>query len=148
MRDIVIIGGGFAGCSSAEMLSNLKNTKVTIIEKSNFLGAGVRTFFYGGHPYTYGPRHFITKNFETYKYLNKFVKLRNVNYHEFKCYVESEDNFYNYPISLEDIKNMKEKKKIMIIECLSVIAEQIQVVHPTVVEIGLIVFCINFQFYR
>ena len=27
-----------------------------------------------------------------------------------KCYVESEDNFYNYPISLEDIKNMKEKK--------------------------------------
>ena len=73
--NIVIIGGGFAGCASAEMLSKLHGAKITIIEKSSFLGAGVRTFFYGGHPYTYGPRHFLTQNIKTYQYLKKFLKL-------------------------------------------------------------------------
>ena len=42
---ILIIGGGFAGCSSAEILSHTKNTKITIVEKAGFLGAGVRPFF-------------------------------------------------------------------------------------------------------
>ena len=81
---ILIIGGGFAGCSSAEMLSKLKGSKITIVEKSKFLGAGVRTFVHGGHPYTFGPRHFLTNKRETYLYLKKFLKLRNCNYHQFK----------------------------------------------------------------
>ena len=46
---ILIIGGGFAGCSSAEILSKYKDNKITLVEKNNFLGAGVRTMFYGGH---------------------------------------------------------------------------------------------------
>mgnify|MGYP005997443313 FL=1 len=71
---ILIIGGGFAGCASAEMLSKLKGANVKIVEKSNFLGAGVRTFTYGGHPYTFGPRHFLTTKKETYNYLKKFNK--------------------------------------------------------------------------
>ena len=62
MTKILIIGGGFAGCASAEILSKLKGVKITLIEKASFLGAGVRTNFHGGHPYTYGPRHFLTKN--------------------------------------------------------------------------------------
>ncbi len=110
--NIIIIGGGFAGCASAEMLSKLKGVNISIIEKSNFLGAGVRTFFYGGHPYTYGPRHFLTKNKETYIYLKKFLKLRNCNYHQFKSYVEEDDQFYNYPLNQSDIMNMPDFKKI------------------------------------
>ena len=66
---ILIIGGGFAGCSSAEMLSKIECTKITLVEKSKFLGAGVRTFTYGGYPYTFGPRHFLTNKKETYIYL-------------------------------------------------------------------------------
>ena len=62
MKKILIIGGGFAGCSSAEILSKLPNTKITLIEKSKTLGAGVRTYFNGGHPFTFGPRHFLTKD--------------------------------------------------------------------------------------
>ena len=111
--NIVIIGGGFAGCASAEMLSKLHGAKISIIEKSNFLGAGVRTFFYGGHPYTYGPRHFLTQNKKTYLYLKKFLKLRNCNYHQFKSYVESDDKFYNYPLNQKDILNMPDSKKII-----------------------------------
>ena len=73
---ILIIGGGMAGCSSAEMLSKIPGTKITILEKSSFLGAGVRTFFYGGHPYTYGPRHFLTQKKETFEYLKNFLDLK------------------------------------------------------------------------
>jgi UDP-galactopyranose mutase len=109
---IVIIGGGFAGCASAELLSSFKDLKITLIEKSSFLGAGVRTFFYGGHPYTYGPRHFLTQKIETYEYLKKFLDLRNCNYHQFKSYVETDNKFYNYPINTTDIDEMPDKKKI------------------------------------
>ena len=46
---ILIIGGGFAGCASAEILSHLPSSKIVLVEKGNELGAGVRTHFYGGH---------------------------------------------------------------------------------------------------
>ena len=69
-KKVLIIGGGFAGTASARLLGPLKNLKVTLIEKNSFLGAGVRTNFYGGHPYTFGPRHFLTHNKKVYKYLN------------------------------------------------------------------------------
>jgi UDP-galactopyranose mutase len=109
---ILIVGGGFAGCASAEMLSKIKGTSITIVEKGKFLGAGVRTFTYGGHPYTYGPRHFLTNKKETYHYLKKFLKLRNCNYHQFKSYVEKDNQFYNYPINTNDIEDMPDKFKI------------------------------------
>ena len=109
---ILIIGGGFAGCASAEILSKEKKNQITLVEKNSFLGAGVRTFFYGGHPYTYGPRHFLTTKPETYNYLKKFLNFRNCNYHQFKSYVEADDRFYNYPLNQKDISIMPDKKKI------------------------------------
>ena len=109
---ILILGGGMGGCSSAEMLSHVKGAKIDLVEKSKFLGAGVRTFFYGGHPYTFGPRHFLTTKIETYNYLKKFLKLRNCNYHQFKSYVEQDNQFYNYPINTDDIDQMPDKNKI------------------------------------
>ena len=112
MKKILIIGGGFAGCSSAEILSKLPNTKITLIEKSKTLGAGVRTYFNGGHPFTFGPRHFLTTKKEAYNYLKKFLKLRNVNYHQFISYVRQDDNFYNYPLNTKDLERMPDKKKI------------------------------------
>ena len=112
MKNILIIGGGFSGCSSAEIISRIPNTKITIIEKGISLGAGVRTHFNGGHPFTYGPRHFLTTKIEAYNYLKKFLKLRNVNYHKFISYIRQDDNFYNYPLNVKDIEKMPDKKKI------------------------------------
>ena len=109
---ICIIGGGFAGCSSAEILSHIKGAEIKIFEKSNILGAGVRTHFYGGHPYTFGPRHFLTTKVETYNYLKKFLNLRNCNYHQFKSYVSNDNQFYNYPLNTKDLSKMPDKKKI------------------------------------
>ena len=111
MKKILIIGGGFAGCSSAEIISKIPGTKITLIEKSKKLGAGVRTHFSGGHPFTFGPRHFLTTKKEAYDYLKRFLKLRNVNYHQFISYVRQDDNFYNYPLNTKDLEKMPDKKK-------------------------------------
>ena len=108
----LIIGGGFAGCASAHELLKFKNIETTLIDTANFLGAGVRTNFYGGHPYTFGPRHFLTFNKKVYRYLNKFVPLRSCSEHEFLSYVESDNNFYNYPLNISDVNKMPDKKKI------------------------------------
>ena len=112
MKKILIIGGGFAGCSSAEIISKIPNTKIDLIERGTLLGAGVRTSFKGGHPFTYGPRHFLTKDVRAYNYLSKFLKLRDVSYHKFISYIESDDNFYNYPLNVKDLEKMPDKKKI------------------------------------
>lgn len=109
---ILIIGGGFAGCASAEILSHMKKSKITLVEKSLTLGAGVRTYFYGGHPFTYGPRLLITQKLETLNYLKKFLKFRHLNKHQFKSYIEGDNNFYNYPLNKKDIDIMPDKVKI------------------------------------
>jgi len=61
MKKILIIGGGIGGCAAGHLLSQNKDFEILLVEKSGFLGAGNRTFFWGGHPYTFGPRHFLTK---------------------------------------------------------------------------------------
>ena len=71
----VIIGGGVAGVASARMLSDI-GVKVDLLEGGPSLGAGVRTHWYGGHPYTFGPRHFITKENRVFEYLDSIVPLR------------------------------------------------------------------------
>ena len=35
MKKVLIIGGGFAGCSAAEMISKIPNTKILLVEKVN-----------------------------------------------------------------------------------------------------------------
>ena len=111
-KKVLIIGGGMAGCASAYVLNKNKDLDVHLVEKNPFLGAGVRTFFYGGHPYTFGPRHFLTFNKEIYKFLNSYVPLRSCSEHQFLSYVEKDKNFYNYPLNYENIKNMPDKKKV------------------------------------
>jgi UDP-galactopyranose mutase len=112
IKKVLIIGGGFAGCTTAHELSKLDNYDITLVEKSAYLGAGVRTFFYGGHPYTFGPRHFLTRNREVYNYLNNIVPLRSCSEHEFLTYVEQDDQFYHYPLNVSDVEKMPDKKQI------------------------------------
>lgn len=112
MKKALIIGGGFAGCAAAHQLELLKGWDVTIIEKAPYLGAGVRTNWYGGHPYTFGPRHFLTPYQNVYDYLNKIIPLRKCSEHEFLTYVEEDNDFYAYPINLSDVKKMPDYPKI------------------------------------
>ena len=113
MTKVLIIGGGFAGCCAAHVLEK-KNWHIDLIESSSVLGGGVLTRWYGGHPYTYGPRHFLTENSEWFEFLNEYVPMRIIsNEHENITYVESDKAFYSYPPHMDDIERMDEKEQIM-----------------------------------
>jgi len=112
MKKALIIGGGFAGCAAAHQLELLGGYEVVLVERSSFLGAGNKTRWYGGHPYTFGPRHFLTTYEQTYEYLNSIVPLRLCPEHEFLTYVEKDNDFYAYPINHEDVMRMPDSKLI------------------------------------
>ena len=59
---VLIIGGGFAGCNAAHMLSMKKpNYKIEIIETVCDIRWWCQNLLHGGHPFTYGPRHFLQR---------------------------------------------------------------------------------------
>ncbi len=112
MKKALVIGGGAAGCTAAHQLMLQGGWDVTLVEGAPFLGAGVRTFWYGGHPYTFGPRHFLTQNKRVYDYMNAICPLRSCADHQFITYVERDNAFYNYPIHEDDISQMPDRDVI------------------------------------
>lgn len=112
MKKVLIIGGGPAGCAAAHQINMLGGYETLIVEKSNFIGGGCRTMYMGGHPYTFGPRHFNTDKEYLFEFLNKYVPMRSCGEHEFKTYVEKDDDFYNFPITEIDIKKMPDYSEI------------------------------------
>jgi len=104
MSRALILGGGFAGCTTAFLLKRA-GWGVTLIEKEKHLGGGCRTFFYGGHPFTYGPRVYYGYNKAAFDWLNGIVPLRLFPF-ELKTYVESHERFYSYPIHEDDIEEL------------------------------------------
>jgi UDP-galactopyranose mutase len=76
------------------------------------LGAGVRTQWWGGHPYTFGPRHFLTQNRAAFDFLNTYCPIRLCPEHEFITYVECDNEFYSYPINKSDVAKMPDSSLI------------------------------------
>jgi UDP-galactopyranose mutase len=112
MKTALVIGGGFAGCAAAHLLAEQGGWDITVVEAAPFLGGGCKTLWYGGHPYTFGPRHFLTQNTAVYEYLNKHCPLRRCNDHVFLTYIHQDEAFYNYPIHVDDIARMPERDAI------------------------------------
>lgn len=112
MKKALVIGGGFTGCTAAFELSKKPGWTVDLVEKNNFLGAGNRTQYYKGHPYTFGPRHFLTRERWIYDYLNYYVPLRSCGDHQFLTLGSNQNNFYNYPINYTDIEKIDSREKI------------------------------------
>ncbi len=106
MKKVLIIGGGFAGCLTAHMLSDNGFENITLIEKAPYLGGGCRTFHYGGHPYTLGPRHFLTQKEEVFNFLNQHCPMKRYAGHEFLTYVEQDNEFYHFPIHQDEVDTM------------------------------------------
>src|SRR6185503_19886538 len=106
MKKALVIGGGVAECAATHQLMLMGGWEVLLVESAPFLGTGVRTFWYGGHPYTFGPRHFLTQDRQTYDYMNAICPLRSCAEHQFITYVERDNAFYNYPIHEDDIARM------------------------------------------
>ena len=112
MKKAVIVGGGFAGCTAAYMLRQ-KGFDVTVIEGSKVLGGGCRTFFYHGHPYTFGPHHLLINvdEMHVWDYFSQFMTLRELKHHTM-TYVSQDNRFYTYPIHQDEIAEMPDKDKI------------------------------------
>ena len=112
MTKVLVIGGGFAGCCAAHMSAD-RGWDVTLVERAPFLGGGVKTLWYGGHPYTYGPRHFLTEKEELFDWLNQYVPMRHIGKeHENMTFVERDSAFYTWPIHADDVERMPEAEEI------------------------------------
>ena len=112
MKKALIIGGGFSGCTAAYMMGE-KGFDVTVIEGSNQLGGGCRTFNYYGHPYTFGPHHLLINLDEMFvwDYFEKFLELRELKHHTL-TFVGADEDFYTYPIHQDEIEEMPDYDKI------------------------------------
>lgn len=109
---VLIIGGGFAGCLAAHMLED-KDMDITLVEREPYLGGGCRTFFYGGHPYTLGPRHFLTRREAVFEFLHGHCPMKRYQGHEFLTYIERDQAFYHFPIHRDEVNLMPDKEKIL-----------------------------------
>ena len=112
MTKVLIIGAGFAGCTSAHLLAD-RGWDITIVDRDTFIGGGNKTLHYGGHPYTFGPRHFLTKDEPVFEFLNRYVPLRRLPEHEFLTYIERDSQFYHFPIHRDDVDLMPDRDKII-----------------------------------
>lgn len=113
MKKAIVIGAGVAGITASHLLSKDK-WQVTLIEKENYLGGGFKTFYYGGHPFTLGPRPLVSRREQethVFEFVNKLVPLRRLE-HNMYSYVERDGNFYSYPVHEDDIPKMPDKDKI------------------------------------
>ncbi|MEK7137170.1 MAG: FAD/NAD(P)-binding protein, partial [Patescibacteria group bacterium] len=96
MSSALILGAGFGGATAAYLLRQ-KGFDVTVLEADTTPGGGTWTRFCGGHPYTFGPRIFFTRDEEVYAHMMDMVKLRSF-YTRSWTYVESDGQFHHYPI--------------------------------------------------
>lgn len=107
----IILGAGVSGCVAANELSK-KGIETVILEKNSYLGGGCHTFFYGGHPYTEGPRPLSILDGQAFDYINPIVKLRSFPL-ILDTYIEQDRQFYGFPIHWDDIQVMPDKDKIL-----------------------------------
>ena len=101
-----------AGCIAAHFLRK-KGWKVTVIEKAAVVGGGNRTFFHGGHPWTYGPHHFLTPYPEAWEFIRSFIPMKLIDQQLYSyvflgCAVSTLIRF-----TKDDIQLMPEKEKIL-----------------------------------
>lgn len=108
---VIILGGGLTGCVLANELDK-KGAEVLLVEKESHLGGGCYTYFYGGHPYTEGPRPLSMGDEKAFNYINPIVKMRTFPLY-LNTYIERDYQFYTYPIHWDDIQKMPDKEKIL-----------------------------------
>lgn len=110
MKKAIILGAGFAGSTAAYLLRK-SGWDCTVIEKEKHPGGGCRTFFYGGHPFTKGPRPYYGYSEKIFGWIDRFAPMRRFS-HELLSYVENEKKFFTYPIHQDDIPHMSRADKI------------------------------------
>jgi UDP-galactopyranose mutase len=107
----VVLGGGFAGCTAADLLRRA-GFSVTLIEGGSNLGGGCWTQWYGGHPHTFGPRVFFSRDQEVIDQLERHIDIRQFDTKSF-TYVERDGQMYHYPLQAGDLPSMPDHERIV-----------------------------------
>lgn len=110
MKSALVLGGGFAGCSSAYLLNRL-GFAVTLLEGGPNPGGGCWTNLYAGHPYTFGPRVFFSRDEQVIEQLTHLCPMRQF-YTKTWTFVADDGKLYNYPIQASDLPLMPDYKNI------------------------------------
>jgi len=110
MKKALIFGAGFSGCTMAYLLGR-EGWDCTIVDKESQIGGGCRSFFYGGHPFTYGPRPYYGYSEKIFKWIDSFTTMRRFPF-ALLSYIEQDRKFYSYPIHEKDIPKMKDRARI------------------------------------
>ncbi|MFQ5692235.1 MAG: FAD-dependent oxidoreductase [Nitrospinota bacterium] len=110
MSRILVLGAGFGGCTAAYKLRKTGHD-VVVLEGAPVPGGGCWTRFYGGHPYTFGPRVFFSRDERIIEQLRSLVEIRQF-YTRTWTYVAGDGQLYNYPLQKEDIPRMPERERI------------------------------------
>lgn len=110
MKTALILGGGFAGCTTAHLLRE-KGWKVTLLEAETNLGGGCWTRQYAGHPYTFGPRIFYTPDEEVWAHMNRLAPIRPFHTKTW-TFVERDAQLYHYPLQAGDLPLMPDYSRI------------------------------------
>lgn len=104
MKSALVLGAGFGGATIAYLLRN-KGFDVTVLEGAPMPGGGCWTQYHAGHPYTFGPRIFFSKDDEVIAHLKEMIKLRHF-YTRTWTFVERDGQMYNYPLQRADLPLM------------------------------------------
>lgn len=110
MARILVLGAGVAGCTAAHLLSRRGHT-VTVLEAGTLPGGGVRTAWYGGHPHTFGPRVFFSRDDEVISTLTSLIELREFDTRTW-TYVAEDGALYHYPLFAGDLPTMPDWPQI------------------------------------
>ncbi len=110
MKKAIVVGAGMTGCTWAHLLAG-RGWDVLLLERGPRLGGGCQTLHHGGHPYTLGPRHLFTGHEHVYQYYCDRVPQRDLK-HYLLTYVETDGQFYSYPIHSDDISRMSDCEEI------------------------------------
>jgi UDP-galactopyranose mutase len=112
MKRALVIGTGIGAATVVIELAKRSDWQIDMVDVGNKLGGGLATRWIGGHPCTLGPRHFLTHDEKIFDYLNSLIPMRRCGEHQFISYVESDNQFYNYPIHEDDIPSMPDADRI------------------------------------
>ncbi len=110
MARVLVLGAGVAGCTAAYLLAR-KGHQVTVLESAKRPGGGVRTTWYGGHPHTFGPRVFFSRDQEVIDQLASLVEIRHFETRTW-TYVADDGALYHYPIFAADLPLMPDWPQI------------------------------------
>lgn len=108
-KKLLVLGAGFAGATVAHLLKD--TFEVTVVEAAAEPGGGCRTDWYAGHPYTFGPRIFFSRDEEVIATLTGLVPIRRFDTVSLS-FAEADSAFYNYPLQWSDLPRMPDAERI------------------------------------